>query len=228
MKTIVVMSRKGGAGKTTLAVNLALRAQAARQKVVLADVDPQHSSAEALKNRSSARLVIATTAAKLFALKMDCQRSRCDLMVIDTPPAPEADVISAINLADLCVAVARPTFLDLTAVTHSIQLIRRLGKQGLIVLNQCPPARLGEEAPAVANALEALRLSGLPVAPEVIHARGAYQTALARGQSQREFGDDPKAIGEIDQLYSHVMGRTAANEPEPRPWGQAIMLGAPA
>jgi len=35
--------------------------------------------------------------------------------------------------------VARPTYLDLAAAVLSVAVIQRLGRAGLIVLNQCAP-----------------------------------------------------------------------------------------
>ncbi|MEI7933107.1 MAG: AAA family ATPase, partial [Alphaproteobacteria bacterium] len=202
------MSRKGGAGKTTVAVNLALEGLASGRRVVLADIDPQRSSLEALRGREDVgSFLVTTTAAKLFTLSNECERSGCDLLVIDTAPAPEPDVIAAMNIADLCLAVARPTFLDLASVAQSMDLMRRLRKPGMTVLNQCPPTRNGIEAPAVLKAFEALRYAGLPVAPVALRSRAAYQTALPRGRSMAEYGLDDKAASELEHLFAYVLAQ---------------------
>jgi len=165
LKTLAVMSRKGGAGKTTVAVNLALAARAMGVRAVLADADPMRSAHEVLKGREEApALLFETSAAKLFALTEACRRSGVELLVIDTPAAPEADVAEAVKVADLCLAVARPTYLDLAAAVLSVAVIQRLGREGLIVLNQCAPARAGVEPPSVVKAFDALRFAHLPVA----------------------------------------------------------------
>ena len=44
MKTLAVISRKGGAGKTTLSVNLAITAHLAGLKTMIADIDTPHAS----------------------------------------------------------------------------------------------------------------------------------------------------------------------------------------
>ena len=46
MKTLAVLSRKGGTGKTTLAIHLAVAAENAGHTVVLIDLDPQASAAK--------------------------------------------------------------------------------------------------------------------------------------------------------------------------------------
>src|SRR3954451_24852107 len=163
MKTLAVMSRKGGAGKTTVALNLTLAARAMGVKAVLADADPLRSACEVLKGREDApSLLFETAASKLFALTEACRRSGVELLIIDTPAAPEADVAEAVKVADLCLAVARPTYIDLAAAVRSVAIIQRLGREGMIALNQCATSRNGVEPPSVVKAFEALRFAGLP------------------------------------------------------------------
>lgn len=205
MKTIAVLSRKGGAGKTTVAVNLALAARQAGLKVIVADVDPLHSAGEVLRGRPEANsLVLETTASKLFIVSEVCAKNRYDLMVIDTPPAPEGDVILAINVAQLCLAVARPTSLDVAAVQQSLTLIRRMGCPGLAVLNQCPPLRNGLESGVVERACEAMQFSGVPVAKAKLRSRVAYQHAFAHQQTVTEFDAASEAAGDVLRLLAEV------------------------
>ena len=205
MKTLAVMSRKGGAGKTTVAVNLALAARALGVKAVLADADPLRSACEVLRDRDEAAgLLFETTAFKLFALKEACARSGADLLIIDTPAAPEADVAEAAKVADLCLAVSRPTYLDLAAAVRSVAIIKQLGRDGMIVLNQCAPPRHGIEPPAVVKAFEALRFAGLPVTPTALRSRLVYQTAFAQGRSVLEIDRDGAASAEVRELFLHL------------------------
>ena len=86
VKTITVLSRKGGAGKTTLAVNLALTAFLQGRKVVLADIDPQRSASDALRARREPGPILAeVTAGKLFMTKSNAMRDGVDYLFIDTP-----------------------------------------------------------------------------------------------------------------------------------------------
>jgi len=211
VRKIAVVSRKGGSGKTTLAVNLALAGLAGGRRVVLADVDPQRSTVEALRSRAECgAMLMTTTAAKLHTLAHRCERDGFDLMIIDTPPSSEPDVILTLTGADLCVAVAK-----------TIDLIRRLRRRGVVVLNQCPVARNGIEAPAVLKALEALVFTGLPVAPVFLRTRTAYQDALSRGLSMAEYGKDDKAIAEVGHLLAYVLrelDREVRHPEPPAPW----------
>ena len=235
MKTLAVMSRKGGAGKTTVAVNLTLAARAMGVKAVLADADPLRSACEVLREREEgASLLVETSAAKLFTLAEACRRSGAELLIIDTPAAPEADVAEAAKAADLCVAVARPTYLDLAAAVRSVAIIQRLGREGVIVLNQCATARHGVEPPAVVKALEALRFAGLPVTPAVLRSRLIYQTAFAQRRSVLEIDAEGAASAEVRALFGELWRRlngerpapvTSANDDLHRPWITAAKPG---
>ena len=213
MKTLAVMSRKGGAGKTTVAVNLTLTARAAGVKAVLADADPLRSACEVLRDRDEAAgLFFETSASKLFTLTEACRRSGADLLIIDTPAAPEADVAEAVKVADLCLAVSRPTYLDLAAAVRSVAIIQRLGRDGMIVLNQCAVPRNGVEPPSVVKAFEALRFAGLPVTPVALRSRLIYQTAFAQMRSVLEIDRTGAASDEVRQLFNAVW-RAIGGEP---------------
>lgn len=216
MKTLAVMSRKGGAGKTTVAVNLTLAARAAGVRAVLADADPLRSACEVLRERDAAQgLFFETSASKLFALTEACRRGGADLLVIDTPAAPEAEVAEAVKLADLCLAVSRPSYLDLAAAVRSVDIIQRLGRRGMIVLNQCSPARGGIEPPSVVKAFEALRFAGLPVTPTALRSRMVYQTAFAQRRSVLEIDRAGAASAEVRDLFVHVWRGLAGEAPAP-------------
>ncbi len=205
MRTIAVIGRKGGCGKTTLAVHLAIGLHLRGCATVLADTDPQRSVVEVFKVRQGqGPLVAASSAPKLFALQLALARARHDAMVIDTPAVLEEDVAQAVVLADLALLVVRPTFLDLAAAVRTSDIIRRLRKPGLVVLNQAPPARGQSEAPAVARALEALRLLKLPVAPTVIRSRAPYQTVMERGLSAEELVGDTVSAAEMRTFCNFV------------------------
>jgi chromosome partitioning protein len=205
VKTLAVMSRKGGAGKTTVAVNLTLAARAMGVRAVLADADPLRSACEVLRERDEATgMFFETSASKLFALTEACRRSGADLLIIDTPAAPEADVAEAVKVADLCLAVSRPTYLDLAAAVRSVAIIQRLGRDGMIVLNQCATPRNGVEPPSVVKAFEALRFAGLPVTPVALRSRLIYQTAFAQMRSVLEIDQKGAASAEVRDLFAHV------------------------
>jgi chromosome partitioning protein len=80
--------------------------------------------------------------------------------------------------------------------------VRRLGKKGLIVLNQAPPRRNGAEPPAVLKAVEALRFSGMPLAGVGLRARNVFQQSIAHGRSVCEWEPKSPAAEEISRLWT--------------------------
>jgi chromosome partitioning protein len=203
MKNIAVVARKGGSGKTTVAVNLAIAAHRRGRRVLLADIDPQGSAAEVMRVRQSAGPEVARlTGEELVQRLRGGDEDR--LAILDTPAALEDAIAHAIAVAHLSLVVVRPTFLDIAAALQTARILRSLRKPGLILLNQAPPSRAGAEPPAVKRAFEALRLMQLPVAPVALRARANYQTTLASGQSVEEMAPGNPAGEEIAQLWAYI------------------------
>jgi chromosome partitioning protein len=219
MRTLAVVGRKGGSGKTTVAVNLAMAAHRRGKRVLIADSDPQRSALTAVRGRTQAGpQCVATTGAKLFALQVAAVRDGYDLMLVDTPACGEEDLGHALVLSEMSLLALRPTFLDLAAAVRTVDVANRLGRPAVAVVNQAPPTRLGAESLVVKRALEALAVMRLPVAPAIIRSRLAYQTALALGRSAEEAGD-AEAGREVAALWSFVdgaaPGRVRANTSAP-------------
>jgi chromosome partitioning protein len=205
MRTIAVIARKGGSGKTTVAVHLAIAAHLRGRKTLLADSDPQRSSSAVLKGRASCGpACLETSGLELLGLQAGAVRAGVEAFFIDTPAGAEDELAHAIVLADLSLLVIRPTFLDFAAAIRTAEVLRRLKKAGLIVLNQAPVSRAGTEPPLVKKAQEALRIMRLPVAPVILRARAAYQSALESGRSAEELGGAGPASEEVAGLWAYV------------------------
>ena len=145
MRTIAVIARKGGSGKTTVAVHLAIAAHLRGRRTLLADSDPQRSSSTVLKGRAACGPAFCeTTGVELLGLQTSAVRAAVEAFFIDTAAGAEDELAHAIVLADLSLLVIRPTFLDFAAAIRTAEVLRRLKKPGLIVLNCADdPARPG-------------------------------------------------------------------------------------
>ncbi len=205
MRTLAVLSRKGGVGKTTLSVNLAVSAWRAGLRTVLVDLDPQRSAAlwGRIRDRPGPA-VISTTAGKLFPVWSAAENAGCELMLLDTPAGGEDETLQAIRLADMCLLVCRPNRFDIDALQHSIDLVRQLNKPSLVVLNQAPSRRLGQEPESVCTAARELRASGVRLADTGLRNRAAFPASAARGLSIEEL--DPACPGsrEVAGVWSQL------------------------
>ena len=205
MRNIAIIARKGGSGKSTVAIHLALAAHIRGLRTVLADTDPQRSSTEVLRARQGTGPDChAVNGPGLIGLQMTSAEAGADLMIIDTPAASEGEIAHAIATSHLSVLVIRPTFLDIAASIQTAQILRQLRKPGIILLNQAPVTRGGVEPPAVIRAKEALQLMRLPVAPMILRSRVAYQTALATGRSAEEIEPNGASGREMRALWTYI------------------------
>ncbi len=210
MKTLAVLSRKGGTGKTTLALHLAAAARAAGVSTLVADLDRQQSATEWRRLRGAGDFAVeAVKPGALFTRQRDAARDGIELLIVDTPPTAEGEVEQAIRCADLCLIVARPNFFDLRAVAESAALAESFHRDTVFVMNQAPPRRNGFEAPVVGQAAAALRRLA-PVAPIGLRARVAYQQSVAHGRVAQELDPDSAAAAEIAGLWRWLDQRLQA------------------
>lgn len=215
MRTIAVIALKGGSGKTTFAIHMALAAHLRGLKTLVADVDPQRSATEVLSARvGPGPGCVDLSGRDLFPTQIAAVGAGIELMVIDTAAGAVEDVGQSIVLADLSLLVVRPTLLDIAAAVRTVNVVRRLRKDAVFVVNQAAPAREGVEPPMVKRAMRALESIPLPVAPTLLRARTVYQTAPETGRSAEESYDEA-AAKEIADLWSYIEQRAFAQRDDP-------------
>jgi chromosome partitioning protein len=229
MRTIAVVARKGGSGKTTVAVHLGIAAHLAGRTTVIVDTDPQQSAVEVFKMRKiPGPQCFAADPAGLLAAKFNASAAGIEAMLIDTPAGTEEGMSSAIVLADLTLLVIRPTFLDLAAAVRTAEVLRKLRKPCLVVLNQAPVAREGSEPPAVRKAREVLRLMRLPVVPVILRARASYQMSIESGCSAVETAPAGVGARELSEIWTYIERFAFPSPAESGRWGDRRASGEPA
>src|SRR6185312_12501071 len=125
MRTIALISQKGGSGKTTTLLNLAVAAQQAGYSVLIVDLDLQASSTDWHKVRADKSLHVQPThPAGLPDLLKAAEGQGVDLIFIDTAAKTETDTAAAIEAADLVLITCRPSVMDLRAMRNTIRLCR--------------------------------------------------------------------------------------------------------
>ncbi len=205
MNVITLASRKGGAGKSTLAAHLSAYAQAMGRHCLLIDADPQSSLSlwHSLRPDGEPRLVNATRGidrAVGFA-----RAESYDYVFIDTAPTMWVVVQEAIRYATLVLVPARPSFFDLHAVLETVKTARERDKPYAVVLNAAPAKRDDKESPVVAHARAFLDRHEVPVWHGQISQRAGYSLTLAAGASASELApENTAAAAEVAALWSAI------------------------
>ena len=205
MRILALVSQKGGSGKTTLAVHLAVAAGQAGERVVLLDTDPQASARAWAQVRSQPQPLVLGTQPQ--ALPQQLAGLDATLVVIDTAPHTAVLLPTVAAVATALLLPCRPTAFDLAAVPATVALARAAHTPTAFVLTACPA-----RAPEVADAAQALTAHGLPVAPVRIGERRAYARAVAGGAAVTEFEPQGKAAQEITALWRWVAKQLLAGQ----------------
>jgi len=200
MKTLSIISQKGGVGKTTLATALAVEAGRDGKKTVVFDLDPQ-ASASFWKDTRQDELVAMTAipAARLGHVLKAAAEAGCDLAIIDTPPFSKDIAYEAAQHADFVLLPSRPAVLDIMAMSRTVELVRHYSKPFAAVLTFCPPS--GRE---LDDAIQVIAQLGADICPVRMGNRIAYSRAQQTGRAAQEIEPDGKAAQEIRDLYAYV------------------------
>jgi chromosome partitioning protein len=203
MKVLSIVSQKGGVGKSLLSINLAIVAQAGKEKVMIVDLDPQASSASWSDLRDEDSLDVQSTQhSRLGKVLESAKKSGTTLVIIDTAPHSETAALAAVRAADFVLIPCRPSFFDLRSIEATIDLVSIAKKRACVVLNAVPPlGSLGDEAE------QSLKELGAEVAPVRIHQRIAFVHSQNSGKAALEYDPDGKATNEIKELYRWVKRR---------------------
>jgi chromosome partitioning protein len=206
MKTVAILSQKGGAGKTTVALHLAVAAQQAGQTVVVIDLDPQTSAAGWRDSRTAENpVVVAVPESRLPHALKTAKEGGADLVLIDSAPHARDVALAAAEAADFILVPCRPGILDLRAIGPTARIAKLAGKPTFVILNAMP-----NRAPNVlADARAAVAVHGIPVAPVTLQQRAAYGHSLPAGQTAQEYERGGKAAEEVTDLYNWLIEELA-------------------
>ncbi|MHC5778687.1 AAA family ATPase [Nostoc sp.] len=129
MKTIAIVARKGGTGKTTLAVNLGVAAFLNKKQVALIDLDPQGSlSSWGDSREDESPAVVSAQVSRLTHILEAAEKNNADISIIDTAANAESTALAAIRCADLILIPTRPAIFDLRAIQDTADLVKMAHK----------------------------------------------------------------------------------------------------
>jgi len=177
---IAIAQRKGGAGKSTVAANLATALAESGHRVGLLDIDPQRSLARWDQQRGESKKARALhfeapTGWRLPATLERLKREQ-DFLLLDTAPHDDTDARLAIRGADLVLVPLQPSAADLWSMDATLDLAKQERRPVRLLLNRVPAAgKLREEIEGQ------LRDRRLPVLDAVLGNRTAYAQAFMAG-----------------------------------------------
>jgi chromosome partitioning protein len=194
VKIVSFVTQKGGTGKSSLAVSIAVTAAESGLKVIVLDLDPQGTTGEWYKRRTKeAPEVQSISWANLSSRLYRLGQHGYDLAIIDTPGADSHGASEAMKEAHFCLLPVRPSVADIEASRPTVQYLNGYGKPFAFVLNQCPT---GGRTSRTSNARMALQLLGRLCEPTLAH-RSDHVDALASGLGVTEFNPSGKAANEV-------------------------------
>jgi len=206
MPIIAIVGNKGGAGKTTLSVNLAAGISN-QSSIAVIDADPQGSSLQwrAIAGDNVHFPVYAAT----FSLKQQAESysSKNDVVLIDCPPSVKSpQTVSVLEFADIALVPVQPSPMDLWATVHiekAIAEAREINPElkALLVINQ-----LESRTTLSKLVREVLSEIALPVADTAIRRRAIYRNSALEGKSVFGIGKrGADAVEEINSLIEEVV-----------------------
>lgn len=203
-KVITVAQQKGGAGKTTIAANLAVALARRGKSVTLLDTDPQGSLGRWFMTRREAGdpgFEFSTASAWGVSYECDKLRKSFDYILVDTPPKIDSDLKPAIRESDLVIVPVSASQVDVWATEGVLELAQREKAEIMVVLNR---AKAGTRvADDVDRALTEL---GVTRAAAVLGHRVAFPETMGAGKGVLERGKGLWS-DEIDALTDEVLRR---------------------
>ena len=203
-RVITIAQQQGGAGKTTLAANLAAALAASRTVAVL-DIDPQGSLSRWHRLRAGQKgmpsIGFSDVSGWRLARELDRLRVGHDVLIVDSPPQLDTDAKLAIRVADLVIVPLQPSPPDLWAAEGTLKLAAAEKRACRILLNRAPASgklRAGVEAEILA--------AGYPVFTATLGNRTGFAAAFALGLGVTEAAPRSTAAAELRSVLAELEG----------------------
>ena len=205
-KVITICQQKGGTGKTTLAVHLALAfAKLHNLKIAIIDTDPQGSLGKWFvvrleKKVSNENLTFKT--ASLWGAQYESKtlKKDHDIVIIDTPPKIESDARPSIEAADLVLIPVTPSHVDFWATEAIIEIAKKAEKKIFIQIN-----RANERSKLVKKTHEYIKSINVKSTNTLIGHRQIYASSMGEGKTAIEKQKKSNAVEEIKKLSEQIL-----------------------
>lgn len=204
MKTVTILSQKGGSGKTTSTLAIAGAAHAQGKSVVVLDIDPQAAAtgwynARKRNNVSEGLHVQPLQAVQLEEVINACKEQDVDYVLIDTPPQSDTPAVQAAQLSDIVMIVTKPSVMDLRAIQNTLRLAKIADVEPYLLLNSVKAVGTRHT-----EAKETMESMGVTVLSQTLGDRVAFMDMLVEGLTPSEYDNNGTAAKEAKLLYQHI------------------------
>lgn len=200
MKVISILTQKGGAGKTTVALNLAVEAERNGKKTAVFDLDPQATATFWKDIREcDTPAVISLQAVRLEPMLKAAKSEGTDFVFIDGAAVARDIAFSAASVSDYILIPTKTAVFDTKSMIQTIDLAKEKGIPYSILLNMLSP--VGQETRDAERLVEQLNSKLCPVR---LGNRKSYFRAQGTGLAVQEYEPGGKAAIEIKRLYKFI------------------------
>ena len=205
-KVITIAQQKGGTGKTTLAVHLALAfIKYHNLKLAIIDTDPQGSLGQWFVIREEKKLSndnLTFKTASLWGAQYESKtlKKDHDIVIIDTPPKIESDARPSIEAADLVLIPMTPSHVDFWATGAIVDIAKKANKKILVQIN-----RSNQRSKLISKTNDFIKSLDILSTKTIIGHRQIYAASMGEGKTAVEKQKKSKAVEEIKQLSEQIL-----------------------
>ena len=205
-KVITISQQKGGTGKTTLAVHLALAfIKYHNLKVAIIDTDPQGSLGKWFMIREEKKISndnLTFKTASLWGAQYESKslKKDNDIVIIDTPPKIESDARPSIESADLVLIPMAASHVDFWATGAIVEIAKKANKKILIQIN-----RSSQRSKLISKTNDFIKSLNLSATKTIIGNRQIFASSMGEGQTAVEKQKKSIAVEEIKQLSEQIL-----------------------
>jgi chromosome partitioning protein len=204
MFTIAMVSQKGGTGKSSIVVGLAVEAAQQGFDVAIIDIDPQQSAAKWGDRRQKENPTVFSAQASRLQQTLDQVRaSGADFTFIDTAGRLDNAALETIRISDMVIIPTRPSMVEIETLPSVTDMVRLAGSPPTFVLiNGMHPSASVKSAADLKTALHQLYKVDF-VGPHISQLN-AYSDAMGDGTGPQEADPKGRAAVELTALFQFV------------------------